>query len=187
MVQKGRFTQQRGAVLAFSLIMLMLFSLVGATVMTQNKVQLSMTSNARQQSQSLATIESALGKAQNLVDGLRYRNQSLAQCNSTNQIDENRTLNLGDSSQTAKIAAVYCLSNYIAGVGGNEQRCTYTAGVRDDISACSMLSNAGSLAGCDIEVYTINLNVLDNTTGAKRVIEAKYEVDCTGDTHPPSP
>ena len=54
------FKQQRGAVLAFSLVMLLLLTLAGTGMIQQNKQQLKMANNMRVSTQEFANAESIL-------------------------------------------------------------------------------------------------------------------------------
>ena len=54
------FKQQRGAVLAFSLVMLLLLTLAGTRMIQQNKQQLAMANNMRLSAQEFANAESIL-------------------------------------------------------------------------------------------------------------------------------
>ncbi len=55
-----KFKQQRGAVLAFSLVMLLLLTLAGTRMIQQNKQQLAMANNMRLSAQEFANAESIL-------------------------------------------------------------------------------------------------------------------------------
>jgi hypothetical protein len=62
-----QFKLQRGAVLAFVLVMLLLLTLTGTRMIQQNKQQLEMANNARLQAQEFANAESKLAQAKNLI------------------------------------------------------------------------------------------------------------------------
>jgi Tfp pilus assembly protein PilX len=176
--------QQRGAVLAFSLVMLLLLTLVGVSMIQQNKQELGMAGNARQQTQALATAEADMARAEAVIDGLRYTDKANHLCqptsgeNDPNQLDEGDELIAGVST----ITGTYCLLDYlVAASGGDEQQCTYTNGERDDTSACDRLSNTGTGtgAGCSSEIYTLLTTVTDSQ-GSHRTLESKYAVNCRG-------
>lgn len=60
---------QRGAVLAFSLVMLLLLTLAATRMIQQNKQQLEMSNNARLLTQEFANAEGFLANAKSLVNG----------------------------------------------------------------------------------------------------------------------
>lgn len=187
--------KQRGAALAFSLVMLMLLTLVSVSMIQQNKSQITMTSNSSQQTTSFSSVETALANALNIINQKRYQDQAAHKCKATDQLNENYVLNLGSTNITGKITQVFCLSNY-DGTSGDEYRCLYQNGSRnlvvgipyptdDNVDACKRLNNAG-IAGpaidhCNAEIYTVNIGLIDSTTGAQRTIESKFEVNCAGD------
>lgn len=190
--------KQRGAVLAFSLVMLLLLTLVSTSMIQQNKVQIGVATNAGQRVQAFASVETALRATQATLEPLRYQNKATRTCRSgtTNSLHPiphaSGTLNLNDNTITAQIVAEYCISDYADGQG-NEHRCFYSSsGVRnmiagtpatntsDNVTACQRLTDAGSPSGCQIEVYTLNVTLAE-TNGAKRTVESKFEIDCSGD------
>lgn len=59
---------QRGAVLAFSLVMLLLLTLAATRMIQLNKQQLEMANNARLMTQEFANAEGVLAEAENLVE-----------------------------------------------------------------------------------------------------------------------
>ena len=61
--------QQDGAVLAFSLVMLTLLTLAGMSMIQQNKQQLNMAVNAREQTQKFADAEGILAEVNNIING----------------------------------------------------------------------------------------------------------------------
>jgi hypothetical protein len=60
--------QQRGAILAFSLVMLLLLTLAGTRMIQQNKQQLAMANNARLLTQAFADAEAVLANAKNTIN-----------------------------------------------------------------------------------------------------------------------
>ena len=186
-MQQLNLLKQRGAVLAFSLVMLLLLTLIGVSMIQQNKQGLGMAGNARQQIQVLASAEAALSNAEAAVDSLRYigSNKGNKKCNSAQQLNEGDVI-----SAAAKVKEVYCLWDY-SDAGGTEQRCFYNNGERDldnpppPDNACIRLNDAGPGKGkkiadrCPIEIYAIEATVTDSK-GAERTVESKYAVDCTG-------
>ena len=60
--------KQTGAVLAFSLVMLLLLTLAATRMIQQNKQQLEMANNARLQTQAFADAEATLAYAKNIID-----------------------------------------------------------------------------------------------------------------------
>lgn len=207
---------QSGAVLAFSLVMLLLLTLVGASMIQQNKAQIGITGNAGQQTKTFSAVEAALAAAQTLINNKRYVDLVTVpnpyKCKSADQINQGDSFtDLGDGA-TGTVEAVYCISEYSETTkSGNEFQCLYSSNGSGNriitvggttpapnvkvaspanVEACKMLNAAGSAYGsipkaCQIEEYTLNVTLTDSLTGAKRTVESKFEVDCSGDLNPP--
>jgi hypothetical protein len=159
---------QRGAVLAFSLVMLLLLTLVSISMIQQNKVQIGVATNAGQQVKAFATVETALRQAQAVLEPQRYVDKATHHCKSgaTNSVHPaphtSGTLTGLSAGITAKIKEAYCIYDYAGGVGTEEQ-CLYSStGVRNtgpvgpivngvetaptlnNIKACNKLNAAGN-------------------------------------------
>lgn len=167
-------SHQRGAVLAFSLVMLLLLTLVSVSMIQHNKQELAMTGNTLQQTKSLASAESELAQAQNLIDTTRHVNPADpydTTCNSdpSKEFTENQVFfNPAGAIGTATITAVYCLN-----ASKSQDQCTFTSGVRDHKQAC--LCSGGT------EIYTVKwVSTADINYGAQRTVESNYAVDCSG-------
>lgn len=166
-------TGQRGAVLIFSLVMLLLLTLVSVSMIQQNKQELAMTGNTLSQTQSLTRAETDLASAQHYIDTTRLNPNSTPpysdhRCNSStsSQVNQNQVV-VDSANGKATVTGVYCYD------GSNESQCTYTNGTRDTSLACSCLGT---------EIYTIKWESAANASayGAQRTVESKYAVDCTG-------
>ncbi len=164
---------QHGAVLIFSLVMLLLLTLAGVSMIQQNKQELAMTGNTLEQTKSLARAETDLATAQRLIDTTRLNPGSVPaysdlKCNSSvaSQVNENQVL-VTTASGKATVLGVYCLMDSV------ETQCTFTGGVRDAIAACTCYSGS--------EVYSIKWeSTADANYGAQRTVESKYAVNCAG-------
>ncbi|WP_394754829.1 hypothetical protein [Crenothrix sp.] len=132
---------QHGAVLAFSLVMLVLLTLASVSMIRQNKVQINIATNATQQVSAQASIDIALRQTQAILEALRYvdidgdgfigtdeRNAHHCKSGTTNSIHPiphtTGTLVGLPADVTATIQAEHCISNYID--TGNEARCLYS-------------------------------------------------------------
>ena len=194
---KNSYIKQQGAVLAFSLVMLVLLTLVTASMIQRNKLQVAVANNAKMQTQTFSAVENALALAQNALEAQRYADKTKNRCNSgtgANRVDEQEVLNTGMGSITATVVAAYCIDGY--GTLPKEIRCTYTSGNRDAVHACDLLNNAGTYqsatgpisdTACIVEEYTMNLEMTDSISGAKRTIQSKFMVNCSGVVPVPPP
>lgn len=197
-MRSSSFVKQRGAVLAFNLVMLMVLTLVSIGMIQQNRTQMSLMSNSALQSSAMTSAERYLVTAANVVTQQRYANQALHKCKSTNFLHENDVLNLGTTAATSKVTKVFCLMNYVAGVGGDENQCKYASGSRvlvaggtvtaENADACRRLNNAGTTVAntsanmCNSEIYSVSVTYTSaSTTQAKRTLETKIALDCSGD------
>ncbi|TAN65296.1 MAG: hypothetical protein EPN17_16930 [Methylobacter sp.] len=165
-------SHQRGAVLAFSLVMLLLLTLVSVSMIQQNKQELAMAGNTLEQTKSLARAETDLAQAQQFIDETRLNPNasppySDRRCNIASQVDKDEVI-VESATGKATVTGVYCLTST------TETECTYTNGVRDDIFACRCKDNA--------EVYIIKWESIADVSGygAQRTVESKYAVNCSG-------
>jgi Tfp pilus assembly protein PilX len=165
-------SHQRGAVLAFSLVMLLLLTLVSVSMIQHNKQELAMTGNTLQQTKTLASAESELAQAQQLIDTTRLNPANLTDhtCNSNplKKFTENQVFfNPATAIGTATITAVYCLD-----ASKSQTQCTFTNGVPDPIAAC--MCSGGT------EIYTVKwVSTADINYGSQRTVESNYAVDCS--------
>lgn len=167
-------SKQRGAVLVFSLIMLLLLTLVSVSMIQQNKLELAMVGNTLAQTKSLAKAETDLAQAQVVIDQTRLNPNSTPpysdlKCNSapSSQVNQGDVI-VSTTSGTATITGVYCLMVSV------ETQCTYTNGVRDNIAACTCFQGT--------ETYGIKWQstASNDSYGAQRTVESKYAVNCAG-------
>ncbi len=70
MQTSSKFKSQRGAVLAFSLVMLLLLTLAGTRMIQQNKQQLEMANSDRLITQEFANAEGVLANGKTLINGV---------------------------------------------------------------------------------------------------------------------
>jgi len=129
---------QRGAVLAFSLVMLLLLMLASTSMIQQNKAQIGVATNAGQQVTAFADVETALRSTQAALAALRYDSApyppatgAATHCKSgvSNSVHVNTNVAPTGSLFTATVKAEYCISNYVSlSGGGNEYRCFYSDG-----------------------------------------------------------
>lgn len=231
--------KQQGAVLAFSLVMLLLLTLVSISMIRQNKVQINVANNAGQQVKAFAAVETALNT---VGDTLVIKRMDMNGDGAVSAVEKDGhhcragaihpaphasgilTGAVGLSSDVAaKVMSVHCLSNYDAVTRtGNELQCRYvnntstrydkdtdvgaiTAGSvtpyvravpsQDEVNACKKLvlseavptTTTGAIpkpGACGIEVYTLNVELTDAATLAKRTVESKFLIDCTNDLNP---
>jgi Tfp pilus assembly protein PilX len=68
----NRPCQQQGAMLIFSLLLLLVITLVGVTMIQQNRTQFMMTENTQSQALNFASAENVLALAENYIAGQRY-------------------------------------------------------------------------------------------------------------------
>lgn len=153
-------SNQRGAVLIFSLIMLLLLTLVSVSMIQQNKQELAMAGNALEQTKTLASAETKLKLAEQEIVKKRYALANLGDPipGPNPKCDSGNLINNGSVIGNATVTAVYCLKN------STETLC--------DPASC--MCNFGT------EIYTLTLTVKDNNSGSQRTVESKYAVDCSG-------
>lgn len=112
---------QRGAVLAFSLVMLLLLTLAATRMIQQNKQQLEMANNARLLTQEFANSEGVLADAQNIINTNPAHIDPSAtplppsepnhQCVPISDVYKQHILPAGVINNSAKILTASCLSS----------------------------------------------------------------------------
>jgi Tfp pilus assembly protein PilX len=165
--------RQHGAVLIFSLIMLLLLTLTSVAIIQQNNQELAMTGNVLDQTKSFASAETELGLAENYINTQRL--------NAANLVD--MTCNRSAASQfivsatpfftgtgNATITAVYCLTG-----GTTETQCE-TGNLNDMTSAaCTCADLKGT------EIYDVKwVSATSGNYSSQRVLESKFAVNCSG-------
>ncbi|MGR9012097.1 MAG: PilX N-terminal domain-containing pilus assembly protein [Gammaproteobacteria bacterium] len=171
-----KIPNQRGAVLAFSLVMLLLLTLVSVSMIQQNKQELAMAGNALDQTKTLASAETQLKLAELSIDQIRYALSNLGdpirsdlKCDNSHSIPNGTTLDNGSTLGNAKVTAVSCLRN-------KEVTPCPTGNLNDASSpecTCPQLNGT--------EIYTLS-TVTNSNSGSQRTVESKYAVDCSGGT-----
>ncbi len=154
---------QCGAVLIFSMIMLLLLTLASVSMIQQNKQELAMTGNILDQTASFAGSEAELGAAEKLIDEFRVADSDNHTCNLTHP-----SLDVGSLFSTSKgeatITAIFCLdrSGGTTVCGNSLDDCNCANRQRTEIFAIRWKSSATS------------------NYGSQRVLESDYAVNCVG-------
>lgn len=173
--------KQRGAVLAFTLVMLLLLTLVGVSMIQQNKQQLMMAGNTQQQNQALANVDKVLSFAETYIDGKRVYSVPIngklvpvpTQCHQPiTEFDNPNPLPLNIPNVTSKVTETYCFTP-----GGEVLRCIHGTDSPDS-PGCDAWDNNRTI-NCKGEIYTIETSAIDTSSGTQRKIESKYAVDCS--------
>lgn len=164
--------KQRGAVLAFTLVMLLLLTLVGVSMIQQNKQQLMMAGNTQQQNQALANVDKVLSFAESYIDSQRVVAPTLCSKLQMTAFDNPTPLPLNIPNVTSKVTETYCFTP-----GGEVLRCIHGTDSPDS-PGCDAWDN-NRTTNCTGEIYTIETTAIDTSSGTQRKIESKYAVDCS--------
>lgn len=189
------YKNQSGAVLMFSLVILLLITLAGVNMIQQNRIQFMMAANAQDQTTTFASAQNILEMSEAYVGQQRYKTWPLPDpiptpvgtayaCNQTaslyNQLRPGEiTGSLGlsqaviDSGSTVAIIGTACLS-----VTDGESDCTPDAANPLIWSAGETHCNQSFQSKCPTEIYTIRATAINPTTSSKRIVEEKYAVRC---------
>lgn len=170
-------SKQCGAVLAFTLVMLLLLTLVGVSMIQQNKQQLVMAGNVRQQNQVFADVESQLFSAEPLINQMRYVDANVSGICKLPPVDPDSIPQLivnyenpnNGGKITSEITEIYCFTK-----DDNVLRCN----AKDDPTSLGCQKWKNPSVGCDGEIYTIETTVTDTASGTQRKIESKYAINC---------
>lgn len=134
---------QRGAVLAFCLLMLLLLTLAGTRMIQQNKQQLEIAGNTRLLTQEFANAEGLLAEAKNVINDnpAHVDSSGTAINNSAHQCEPT-----ADFKQNILLAGVTIMSVRCKSDDGTEQVCSSYDGVKtvckDTTIACNTISDA---------------------------------------------
>lgn len=183
-MSRDLFMQQRGAVLIFSLLILLLLTLASISMIRQNKTELAITGNMGEQIKTFARAETALRIAEATIQLMRQPNKDNAStppedrddCSTSGRLFEGTGLELPDVPQaTVIINKVSCVIN------GLEHTCSGNNGYVPAIdstaakAACEKLTDAQ----CPTEVYTIDLTFTHSQSETERTIRSQYSVGCS--------
>ncbi len=187
---------QQGVVLVFSLLMLLLITLVGVNMLEQNRLQFMMAANAQMQTDDFANAEGVLKLAEEYIASQRYSVWPLADpvpdpvgdtytCNKTvdvpprfdQLIPQSITGNLSLSTAEAAITTVDITSTSCMIIGAVEIECEPDSNEASGWSTDETQCNQSDPAQCATEIYTIVVSV-SNTNGSNRVIESRYAIRC---------
>jgi hypothetical protein len=190
---KTNINHQQGVVLIFSLVMLLLLTLVSVNMIQANQLELAMTTNALEQTKELARAEIYLAKAE---ENIKKRRQIMPPglCNSETREWKKDVLESDNNNNkaTALITQISCLleeivpkeyvcclydtqqDNCIAPGTGNP----YNPKVDKCIAPGTEKPNDPKICDEGNEIYTIKLTT-QIAYGTQRTIESKYSVDCT--------
>lgn len=165
-------SNQRGAVLIFSMVMLLLLTLVSVSMIQQNRQELAMTGNAMDQTKSLASAETELKLAEQYISA--QRSYSATKCNSAAATQLNvSTTPFFTGTGNATINAVYCV------IANAATQCA--SGALNDGSSfpCTCDGNLGT------ELYSITwVSTASTNYGAQRTVKSNYAVNCSGGPFP---
>lgn len=199
--------KQQGAVLAFTLIMLTLLTLAGVNMISQNKQELMMATNARQQVKALATVEQLVSQAENAIENdttiCTFKDKGGGQMVKAPLVAGSRPTGMPDE---ATIMSVSCLKadtgsdkneylcssvldQYTVGISSTpycyptgklpNELCTITNGVPTNTSSsCDKRELNPSPDSCERPIYTIRVTSTDTITNAKRTVESRYKKIC---------
>jgi hypothetical protein len=180
---------QQGVVLVFSLIMLLLITLLGTNMILQNRLQLMMVANSQSQATAFANVEDLLQLSESYIASSRYdpatwplpspiptgfsfvcqkdadlKFTQLQPGDITDRLPLSQAmLNAG---ATVEIKQTACLQT-----GVTEIACTWTGDTTD-------VCYRSDQSQCPTEIYTLLITALDASTGSQRMIESKYAVRC---------
>jgi Tfp pilus assembly protein PilX len=186
-------SKQQGAVLVFSLVMLLLMTLVGVNMIQQNRLQFMMATNTQDQNTRFAISEDILEIAENYIGKQRYKTWPLPkpipnpvgntfECEKTNSkfvqlTPRNLTadLDLANTSSVVKaeITQTACLS-----VAGVESVCMPDPNNPSQWDSNEAQCNQSDQAQCATEIYSVRITISNPDTGAERIIESRYAVRC---------
>jgi hypothetical protein len=187
--------QQQGVVLIFSLLILLLVTLVGVNMVQQNRLQFMMAANAQEQSIEFANAEDILRLAEMYIESQRYKValpmiipdpvKGTFTCNKTagsppkfDQLKPGDITNLIDMTEAMKAQSqVEIKKTSCMPIAGSEIECKADAANASGWDINELQCYQSDVAQCTTEIYEIKVSTT-NTTGGNRIIEAKYAIRC---------
>ena len=149
--------RQHGIALVFTLLILLILTLVGISSIQQNKVQFLMAGNYRSQTMAFSEADNKLALAEEYI---RSQREPLANTTNDGTCNTNAgqftpvatgTIPLGITNATASVESCYCLAT---------------------ASACT-----NTIAACLSEIYSIRLQ-FSGVNSSFRTVESNYAVRC---------
>jgi hypothetical protein len=191
---KNSLSSQRGAVLAFSLLMLLLITLLGVNMVQQNKMQYMMAENTQTEVRNLTQAENLLKLAEEYIASQRFvtwpmPDPPVYECK--NEGGTFQQLLRGDLQNGAvipnivlppgssvEIAKTICINSTTKA----ESDCLF-----DTLDYCAYFYDPATFAVptvaapspnlCDTELYTITTTIIDEANN-ERAISSNYAVRC---------
>lgn len=158
--------KQSGIALVFSLIILLVMTLLGVSIVQQNKMQFLMTANTREQTQALSSAENILALAELNVKMQRQNTEDPSSFCYDNADGEFTPLYT--SASNSPVAINLNIANVVATI----QDCRHLGNGSLVTTTCDDTHAAGS------ELYTIRVQFSDDA-GAVRTVESLYAVNCS--------
>ena len=172
---KTNINHQQGVVLIFSLVMLLLLTLVSVNMIQANQLELAMTANALAQTKELARAETYLAQAEEEIKRRRVATSSNSiplppgWCRSDLVSKWEENIDLENTNVTATITGISCRYDH------TEDVCKVNLPSfppNPDTKKPACVCKKGN------EIYTIQLTTQIGY-GTQRTIESKYSVNCT--------
>jgi Tfp pilus assembly protein PilX len=167
--------KQHGAVLIFSLIMLLLMSLLGINAMQQNRLQFLMSSNSQLQTNTLSQAENLLVIAEKYLDDERHEVQD---GDDDVDVEDNKIIGKcakNDDGKFELFTVPQNITNPLPITG--EMKAASEISVLDCECLATNAACQTSFTACLSEIYTVEVK-LTGTDGTKRTVESKYAVQC---------
>lgn len=156
---KSKFNSQHGAVLAFSLVMLLLLTLAGTRMIQQNKLQLQMAVYTREQTQKFANAEGLLAEAVNIINATPAHDNYYS-------------------------GATYFPTSSKLSIHNSAHQCTPMSSYKQDIGLAGPISGLSGATVLSVSCLPSNKSCTsyDKTTAKLTCHPVSGDVDCTGET-----
>lgn len=175
---------ESGAVLVLSLVILLLVTLAGASMVQQNRLQFMMAVNSQMQANEFANAENILILAEKYIRDKRYVDVAAYECKKTagsppkfDQLRPQSDINIPELSEdmlakvTVNISKTSCMTHHI------EIECIPDEAHPTIWATDERQCNQSDPSQCATEIYALEIAVTDES-GANRVIESNYAIRC---------
>lgn len=175
---------EKGAVLVFSLVILLLVTLVGVNMVQQNRLQFMMAVNSQMQTNEFANAENLLRLTEKYIRDKRYIDLAIYECKKTadlppkfDQLRPQNNINIPEISDaisdkaTIAITKTSCMTHHI------EIECIPDEVNSNSWSMDETQCNQSDQSQCATEIYAIEIAITDEA-GTNRVLESNYAIRC---------
>lgn len=182
---KRMLRRQKGIILVFSLVFLLLILLLSVSLVQQNRMQFLMVSNTQGQTDQIAAIENTLRATEKYIDSKRYEKGSYPNEAAGDKFICQTPGGFYSQLPPGELSGSDLNINLLNGSTVAITKAACITGVQLTENDCALPNNTYcnqpvAVTGnpCDVEIYTIAITMIDSTNNERSVV-SRYAVSCT--------